>query len=140
MRKMISCLLMGTILLAQGGLPLHMHYCKGMLESISVFFAAGCDEHEDVVDATSCCQKASARDCSYQSPNCCEDEITVLLQDFDSLIPHFEKLDQTPALAITEGTFLNNNDIVNLHVETHHANKANAPPTYILFHSLIYYA
>ena len=139
-RKAISYVLLGTILLAQGGLPLHMHYCKGMLESISVFFTAGCDDHEEVVDLPACCKKESSDTCSSKASDCCDDEVKVLLQDFDSLIPHIDKLDQTPALAKTERTFLNHSFITYLHVDTDLPNKANGPPTYILFHSLIYYA
>ena len=140
MRRVISYVMMGTILLAQGGLPLHMHYCKGMLESISVFFTAGCDEHEEVATQSVCCKKETSESCTPKAADCCDDEVTILLQDFDSLIPHFDKWDQTPALAKTEKTFFSNSAIVCLHVDSDQANQAHGPPTYILFHSLIYYA
>jgi hypothetical protein len=136
MRKMISCLLMGTILLAQGGLPLHMHYCKGMLESISVFFTAGCEDHREVADLPTCCQKATNDSCSLKNSNCCDDEVTVLLQDFDSLIPHFDKWDPSSSLAITNKILLNYNFDYSFQRIPDHATSSNGPPIYILFHSL----
>lgn len=140
MRPVLAYMLTFTILLTQGGLPLHAHYCKGMLESISVFFTAECDEHEEIADLPVCCKKITSESCSVKTSDCCDDEVKVLLQDFDSLLPHFEKWDQAPAFAKTDGFILHNTyDCYSL-LETDLAINANSPPTYILFHSLIYYA
>ena len=135
-RKAISYVLLGTILLAPGGLPLHMHYCKGMLESISVFFTAGCDDHAELVALPSCCQKETSDTCSSKSPDCCDDEVKVLLQDFDSLIPHFDKLDQSPALASTDKILLNHSFNYSSRTILDLEKFSNGPPMYILFHSL----
>ena len=135
-RQAISYVLMGTILLAQGGLPLHMHYCKGMLESISVFFAAGCNDHAEVADLPVCCKKATSDSCSSNASDCCEDEVKVLLQDFDSLIPYFDKLDQTPALAITNTILINHTLTFSFQRIPDHETSSNGPPIYILYQSL----
>ena len=139
LRPIASYVLVSLILLSQIGLPIHMHYCKGMLESVSIFFSAVCDDHEDISSLPSCCQKANGSTCQKES-SCCDDEITVLLQDFDSTLPHFDKWDNSFALvksiSIPDISF----DVTNSwETPTSHA-LDSGPPIYILFSSLIFYA
>ena len=138
-RPLLSYALTAIILLSQTGLPLHMHYCKGMLESVSVFITAGCDDHREVADMPACCQKSMVAHCE-KDESCCDDEVAVLLQDFDSLIPHFDKWDLAS---------MNEYSIVfpfQTSIEDHSKESGSnqsadsGPPIYILFHSLIYYA
>ena len=140
LRPLMSYTLTFLVLLSQTGLPLHMHYCKGMLESVSVFFTANWNDHEDLAELPSCCMKSKDKGCSKSSAACCDDEVKVLLQEFDSLLPHFDKwvalstsadgyvipLIQQPELAIPRLCLSNDQD--------------SGPLIYILFHSLIYYA
>lgn len=138
-RPILSYALTAIILLSQTGLPLHMHYCKGMLESVSVFITAACEEHQEVADLPACCQKSMATHCQ-KDESCCDDEVAVLLQDFDSLIPHFDKWDLA---ALNENsvvfTFLSSIEDHSREYATHQS-ADSGPPIYILFHSLIYYA
>lgn len=138
-RPFLSYALTAIILLSQTGLPLHMHYCKGILESVSVFISAACGDHKEVSDLPACCQKTMATHCQ-KDENCCDDEVAVLLQDFDSLIPHFDQWGQAvpneysvdfPIMASIED-----------HSPKYatHLSADSGPPIYILFHSLIYYA
>ena len=139
-RPILSYALTSLILLAQGGLPLQLHYCKGALESISVFFNPGCDEHEEVAELASCCKKEDATSCTQKQNDCCDNETKVLLQDFDSLMPHFEKWNTTAILCNTSQLRAS----VELYAQTKTSFVTNAndtgPPIYILHRSLIFYA
>jgi hypothetical protein len=136
----MSYALTGLILLSQIGLPVHMHYCKGMLESVSVFFSLRCDDHEEVVDLPSCCRNTSASHCSQKRDNCCDDQVKVFLQDFDSLLPHLEKWESVMTVA-NEVAMPNliQNEITLPEFITGHSSDSG-PPIYILFGSLILYA
>ena len=139
LRPLCSYVLTGIILLAQTGLPLHMHYCKGMLESVAVFVSAECDKQDPVSNVLACCKKQESKSC-HKDDSCCDDEVTVLLQDFDSLIPHFEKWIQpvTSDLSLVIKFNANHTDY-SLHFSGNQSSDSG-PPIYIRFHSLIYYA
>ena len=125
---------------AQAGLPLHLHYCKGMLESVSVFFNAGCDEHGEEFEATSCCSPGKGDKCSKESMGCCEDEAAVLLQDFDSLVHYVDDWNSILP-AQNEVIFTSfENGASSLHDDLHRSATDSGPPIYILFSSLIFYA
>lgn len=136
----MSYVLSAVILLSQAGLPLHMHYCKGMLESVSVFFNAGCDNHDEIANLPACCQKSAAEHCTKAKDNCCDDEVKVLLQDFDSLLPHFDKwnavnvISEKSALPIFSSFEKESPELVT------GQSADSGPPIYILFSSLIFYA
>jgi len=136
----MSYALSAVILLSQAGLPLHMHYCKGMLESVSVFFSSACDDLTGVVKADACCTSTSPGHCAKEESDCCDDEVKVLLQDFDSLVPHFDKFADIQSIACSAGhTIFGETGSSSLpgaaiqHQDT-------GPPIYILFGSLIFYA
>src|SRR5687768_5933269 len=138
-RPFISYCLTAIILLSQTGLPLHMHYCKGMLESVSVFFNAACNEDEETADIPACCQKMAMASCEKEV-SCCDDEITVLLQDFDSLLPQFDKWDQSMAYEHSIYIPFNANSENHSPEVVSNQRSNSGPPIYIRFHSLIYYA
>lgn len=83
---MVSLMLASLILVGQVGLPLHLHYCKGILESISVFSKSVCEDHEEAVTLPACCKKA-ATTCEKEGNGCCDDQTTILTQDLTSLLP-----------------------------------------------------
>ena len=85
-RPVVSLVLASLILVGQVGLPLHLHYCKGILESISVFGKSACEDHEEVVTVSACCRKA-APSCEKDGNACCNDQTTILTQDLTSLLP-----------------------------------------------------
>lgn len=135
------------ILLAQIGLPLHLHYCKGTLESVSVLFQDGCDDHQNVTDLPSCCQKiakvhcTTAGHCSKGDDNCCDDQVRILSQDLDSLKPHFI---QWTDLAF-EYPLLSSPETIAPEQEQQYSSlpaavAAHGPPKYILHHALVLYA
>jgi hypothetical protein len=140
-RPILSYALTGVILLSQTGLPLHMHFCKGMLESVSVFINTGCDKHEEfaIADLPACCKKEATTNCK-EKDNCCDDEVALLLQDFDSLMPHFDKWDQV--LTFTYDANLTSITYIENHSTEFVSAKScdSGPPFYILFHSLRLYA
>lgn len=138
-RPFLAYSLTAIILLSQTGLPVHMHYCKGMLESVSVFVSSECDNHEEIPDLPACCQKFVAATCE-KDDNCCDDEVAVLLQDIDSLMPHFAKWDVQAAINNQfEYSLTQDFEYQSPEIETHESSNSG-PPIYILFHSLIYYA
>ncbi len=139
-RPILSYALTGLILLSQMGLPLHMHYCKGMLESISVFISSGCNDHEEIANLPACCRKDTASNCSQNEGQCCDDQVKVLLQDFDSIAPHIDKADN--AVAIPKSTSFPGIQISELRTPEFASghNADSGPPIYILLGSLIFYA
>lgn len=140
-RSAMAYVMASMILLSQAGLPLHLHYCKGILESVSVLFHEGCDNHAGTADLPACCQKGQATHCSKSNDNCCDDQVRILSQDFDSLKPH--------VLQWTDLAF----DVPSCHApetitpwqeqqySSLPASAANhGPPKYILYHTLVFYA
>mgnify|MGYP001201369139 CR=1 FL=1 len=139
-RLVLSYALTAIILLSQVGLPLHRHYCKGVLESVSVFFSQGCNDHDEVVDPKACCKKEESKSCNKDASDCCDDKVSILIQDNISLIPHFDKWDlitpvastvSIPVLKITEQ--VSPISIPEIHTDS-------GPPIYILHQALIFYA
>ena len=139
-RRVLAYAFTFTILLSQVGLPLHMHYCKGVLESVSVFFSQGCSDHNEVVDSKSCCKKEESRSCKNDASDCCDDKVNILIQDNISLIPHFDKWDivapvvssfSVPVIKLAEQVYPNS--IAGIHTDS-------GPPIYLLHQALIFYA
>lgn len=132
-----------VMLLSQLGLPLHMHYCKGMLESVSVFFSLGCDDHKDLqqeIKVRDCCKQDIASDCSSQKNNCCDDEIKLLTQEITSVSPNILKwvdvqsyitthLIPPPTVEVLSGF---SNPFL-------HQGTDSSPPIYLMHHALIFY-
>lgn len=139
-RHFVSVLLAGSILLTQVGLPVHLHYCKGILESASIFFKAVCEEHAPLKELRKCCQNTTEPHCKPGDNGCCDDETKVVTKSITSVAPSFS-LD----LAIL---LLNEYDLASFNISTitkpvpvyAPATPINGPPVYILHHSLILYA
>lgn len=137
----MSYALASLILLSQVGVPLHMHYCKGMLESVSVLFKMDCDDHAEVSDLPACCQKIAASSCNDKKDNCCDDQVKVLTQEITSLMPQFVKwvdinvVISSPTLPFTkiadEVVFTSVHPLIE---------SDSGPPIYILHQALIFYA
>lgn len=140
MRPCLSWLLTALVLLSQVGLPLHAHYCQGTLESISVLFSAGCNEHEEKQDTRSCCQPAATGCCHTLPADCCDDETMVLLQDLDSTAPHLEKWEITLGSADLTISYFASAEIVSSSTDYQSNSNDSGPPIYIRYHTLIYYA
>lgn len=139
-RPVLSYVLSGLILLTQGGIPLHRHYCKGMLESVSVFYAQKCDDHEAAPVADACCKREGATSCSTENDPCCSDEVTVVSQQASYLTPSTNKwVAVTPQPASFHLPTITLVDRTVAYVD-----KAlptdTGPPLYIRNHSLIIYA
>ncbi|MEP6796073.1 MAG: hypothetical protein ABJB16_17215 [Saprospiraceae bacterium] len=141
LRPVISYALTSLILLSQVGLPLHMHYCKGMLESVSVLFSAKCDDHNVPVNVPVCCQKKVAKHCDKkESKKCCDDQVLVLKQNITSTTPSFIKWIDISVFTHTKTVQLpaQENNFLSLIVEGNTCD--SGPPIYILHQSLIFYA
>jgi len=140
LRVATSYILTSIVLLSQVGLPVHLHYCKGMLESVSVFISQGCDDHQEVTDLPACCKKTETRHCSADDDGCCDDKISILIQELDSLIPHFAKWDAITFAPQTlsfsqpiKVELVSFPSVTGISTDT-------GPPIYILHQSLIFYA
>jgi hypothetical protein len=141
MRPLLSSVIASLILLGQVGLPLHLHYCKGMLESVSVFVRSACDDHEEVVSVKACCKSSTPDNtCDKESDGCCDDETTIVTQEITSLPPKIFS-DAVPALpadlpnwsgfkAASTTAFPLPARMCAIH----------GPPIYILHQALIFYA
>jgi hypothetical protein len=139
-RVATSYVLTSIILLSQIGLPVHLHYCKGMLESVSVFFSQGCDDHHEVAELSSCCKKTEAPKCDEKNGDCCDDKVSILIQDIHSLIPQFVKW----AFVVPFHTTITIPDQVASEIVSTPVipgvHTDSGPPIYILHQSLIFYA
>lgn len=130
------------ILLSQVGLPLHFHYCKGMLESVSLIFKKACDDHqEQIADLPTCCQKLETRHCSEANDKCCHDKVKVLTQNITSIAPQllqWESIspDFIPPVAPSATVAVK----VNLPSSPVAPGSDSGPPIYILHQALIFYA
>jgi len=129
------------ILLSQIGLPVHMHYCKGMLESVSVFFKQECDDHQEIADLPACCQQIAASHCVENNGNCCNDQVKVLTQEITCVAPQFMSLDIAAIDFVAPAE-----PGIALCAEVHSPSRINStgsdtgPPIYILHQALIFYA
>ena len=139
-RMATSYVLTTIVLLSQIGLPVHLHYCKGMLESVSVFFSQGCDDHEEVTDLPACCRKMETSHCTTETGDCCNDKVSILIQEIYSLIPHFAKWEVVVPTSQTlsfsqpkKAEVVSYPSITGISTDT-------GPPIYILHQSLIFYA
>lgn len=135
----MSYVLTSLVLLSQLGLPLHIHYCKGMLESVSVYFSAACNDHEEITNLPACCATYSVTNC-HKDDSCCDDEFKLLLQEFDSLLPQFDKWDNNVASindSIYQSIYSSGASIAQI---TSGHNNDSGPPIYIRYNSLIFYA
>jgi hypothetical protein len=139
-RMATSYILTSIVLLSQIGLPVHFHYCKGILESVSVFISQGCDDHEEIADLPACCKKLETSHCTPGAGDCCDDKVSILIQEVESLIPHFAKWDViVPAPQSFSFTQLERTKIVSC-PSISGISTDTGPPIYILHQSLIFYA
>lgn len=139
-RPALSYVLVSLILVSQIGLPVHFHYCKGLLESVTLLVNPGCDDHQEVSDLPACCKKVEASHCNSSKDDCCDDQVVVLTQDITSLTPHLLKWTDisfvsdpvptviTPALPCHQTRQREMNE------------KDTGPPIYILHRALLFYA
>ena len=136
LRPFMSYALIAFTLISQVGIPLHLHYCKGILESVSVLLEQGCTdpvcgdiEYEKELH-TACCEKKES---------CCDDEVKFVSQDVDSPVPHYSNWIELQAyvlnvtLASISSTNVFSKPSYRLRTDT-------GPPIYILIKSLIFYA
>ena len=111
-----------------------------MLESVSVFFNQGCDDHNEVADLPACCRKMETSTCSADGGDCCDDKVSILIQDINSLIPQYVKW----AFVVPVPTTIIMPDLVAAEIITPTLipgiNTDSGPPIYILHQSLIFYA
>ena len=157
LRPFLSYALTAILLLSQAGLPVHMHYCKGILETVSVFFNLGCKDRQEsgvanLLAATSvtedgCCKASSTtiqvtdQSCCHSAKSkCCDDEVAVLLHEFDSLLPHFEKWDADVIASSFSFREFRLENILSAPSLLPSFSSDGGPPLYILNGSLIFYA
>lgn len=139
-RHSIALLLSGLILLTQVGLPVHLHYCKGILESASIFFKAACEEHKVIEEMPVCCQLKAEQHCTPNGDGCCDDETKVITQTITSVAPSLSlELNATLPFEIVLPSF----SIVTISKPVpvySPATPIHGPPAFILHKSLILYA
>ena len=140
-RLVMSYALTSLILLSQVGVPLHMHYCKGMLESVSVIFKMDCDDHAEIADLPACCQKIAASSCNEKKDNCCDDQVKVLTQEITSLMPQFVKwVDVAKVISSPSLSQIKIADEVVFTSMLPRIESDSGPPIYLLHQALIFYA
>ena len=119
---------------------MHKHYCKGILESVSVFYAGKCSDHSTATVPDACCKKEGMDNCSAGNNSCCTHEVTVVSKQADYLASQLAKW-MVPALLpvspLTQdyetGTLITAAAAPAIQTDT-------GPPLYILHSSLIIYA
>lgn len=140
-RLVMSYALASLILLSQVGVPLHMHYCKGMLESVSVFVKSVCEDHKEEVALPACCQKMVADHCPKEKDKCCDDQVKVLTQEITSLMPHFLKWADIASDFTSTTIHIDHvtGEVANIYTPSA-IESDSGPPIYILHQALIFYA
>ncbi len=137
----MSYALASLILLSQVGVPLHMHYCKGMLESVSVFVKSACEDHKEVEALPACCKKMVIDHCPKEKDNCCDDQVKVLTQEITSLMPHFLKWVDIVSLFTSPSISQDKVEGDLFSFQTSSLIESDSgPPIYILHQALILYA
>jgi hypothetical protein len=143
LRVIFSYALSSLILVSQVGLPMHYHYCKGSLESISILFRKACDDEQATLAKVvpDCCKKFYRHHCKKGSNGCCHDQVKVISQDLTFLLPGI--FYWAPAVVPSSFKFPQTPEIVSTTTSpfscySHETD--SGPPIYIRFHSLIYYA
>ena len=141
LRPLFSYVLTSLVLLAQVGLPMHYHYCKGALESVSILFSKACEEDEAIASMPKCCKKVYQNHCNKEDNGCCHDQVKLLSQDITSIAPGF--IHWMPVILESNNLEIKTAGIVSSTI-THFSLKSvgsdSGPPIYIRYHSLIYYA
>ena len=131
-----------VMLLSQVGLPLQLHYCKGMLESVSVFFSSGCEHHAEppTISKKSCCEADAPSGCEATDNGCCDDELKFISQDFNLVPSQTVKWADAPQIRQTSllPEFSEHQACAD-HNLILHAGTDSGPPIYILQHALIFY-
>ncbi len=141
LRPVISYALTSLILLSQAGLPLHRHYCKGILESVSILFSSSCDNHEPPAKKADCCKKKTENHCKKKSTKkCCDDQVTVIKQNITSVSPSVIKwIDVPVSVESTLVPFIQQDDI-SIAQPISRQSTDSGPPIYVLHQALIFYA
>ena len=140
-RPIMSYVLASLILLSQVGVPLHMHYCKGILESVSVFVKSVCDDHKEIADLPVCCQKVATNHCPKEKDKCCDDQVKVVKQDITSLMPWFSKwINLAAFVALPARPVDKKADAVVYTFIYSNEESDSGPPIYIRYQALIFYA
>lgn len=135
----MSYMLAMLILIAQVGIPMHLHYCKGILESVSVFVTNTCGDHTKAAPIATCCKDIQKDTCHKEDSDCCHDQVRVLQQDIQSLIPFGIKWVDISTANSPQVTYDPVREVVKPSVFTCIQDNNSGPPRYILFHSLVYY-
>jgi len=134
LRKSISVVLAFFLLVSSGGWSLNIHYCGGEIASITTFDNINskcCDHH---TETKACCSSEE------EEEGCCSDDvlqveledtvINVFSIDFNyvAILPDFD--DSFISIEI-EKSFLSH---------LHYYCESNAPPLYLLYSQLVFYA
>jgi len=142
LRPIFSYVLTSLILLSQVGLPMHYHYCKGALESVSILFKNACeDDAVAMAKMPKCCQKFYKNHCEKENKGCCHDQVKVISQDLTSVMPGVIHL--IPFISALNNQIIETQEIVTSTISPlslHSIETDSGPPIYLRFHSLIYYA
>lgn len=139
-RPVLSCMLALLILVSQVGVPMHLHYCRGTLEAVSLLFKPGCRSHQEERKQASCCRKMATSHCQKGKDDCCRDQITLLHQPVVSIAAGITKWDpvqteEIKILPVTQASY----QPVEVQALALPA-RDTGPPLFILHQSLIYYA
>jgi hypothetical protein len=141
LRPIFSYVLTSLVLLSQVGLPMHYHYCKGSLESVSIFFRNNCDDEVATAKLKDCCNKLYQKHCTKQNNGCCHDRVEVINQDLTSVLPVFHVLIPFDLESNVQGAFTSATELFSSFPISFQKIVSDAgPPIYIRFHSLIYYS
>jgi hypothetical protein len=141
LRPIFSYVLTSLVLLSQVGLPMHYHYCKGSLESVSILFRNHCDDEVATAKMQDCCKKLYQKHCTKENNGCCHDRVEVINQDLTSVLPVFHILIPFDLESNVQDKFTSATESVSASPFSFQTTVSDSgPPIYIRFHSLIYYS
>ena len=141
-RQLFVSVLLGLYCLSAIGVPLHLHYCRGELQNISLFVRSGCAEMPEA-QAHKCCNELPAQCATEHAKNhCCDNDTRWLKEDVPVVCTELSipgsKVVAAP-LATSEVT-LPQGDAYVSYATAHRYPPGNAPPSYLLHCALIFYS
>jgi hypothetical protein len=139
MRPLFSSVMIALILVSQVGVPLHYHFCKGALESVSLFFKKECDDHAVMADVPPCCRKFIKPHCENEKKDCCRDQVKVLSQDLRSTVPAIPVLTEVMSISLPVLAEVIADSNPSSPILAHQIGTDSGPPVYVRYHALLFY-
>jgi len=142
LRKIVVGLLILLYSASAIGLPLHFHYCKGVLKHVTLFVKMTCHELELERTAHACCKSHTQCSAGPTMNTCCDDATEWIQDSIPAILARDVEFDLTLLVnAVAPSSAKSLNTVITQEVfgPGPDAGPPPGPPIYLLTCSLIYY-